>query len=175
MDWYIGEIRLFAGNYAPEGWALCNGALLPIAGNETLYSLIGTTYGGGGTNFNLPNLIGRLPVSLGKGGTLTNTWALGQVAGTYTVGLTAAQMPTHTHNVNANGQTGTSLDPTNNTFAAASAGVAYIPTTAAGQTKRPLDAATLQNAGGSQPHANCMPTLGLTYIIATTGIYPDRP
>lgn len=111
---YVGEIRLFSGNYAPEGWALCNGQLLNITENAMLYSLIGTTYGGDGvTNFAIPNLCGRIGISQGKLETKGKEYLLGQIGGEETVTLTETMLPNHTHRVSASNTTGTQNDPTN--------------------------------------------------------------
>ena len=114
-DQYLGEIRMFAGNYAPEGWAMCNGQLLMINQNEALFSLIGTTYGGDGqTTFALPDLQGRVPVHTGRNNVTGTVYPLGQKGGTETVTLVADQLPRHTHAVNAQSQAGTSSTPDNN-------------------------------------------------------------
>lgn len=116
-DQFVGEVRTFAGSYAPSGWALCNGATLPIANNEVLYSLIGTTYGGDGqTKFNLPDLRSRIPIGTGTS-SAGAAYKLGQTAGTETVVLQQAQIPLHAHNLMANSAAATTGDPTNNYLA----------------------------------------------------------
>lgn len=160
---YVGEIRMFAGNFAPQGWAICNGQLLPIAGNETLFMLLGTTYGGDGENtFALPDLRGRIPVGSGSG------YTLGQMDGTETVTLTTGQMPAHTHTAHSNSANGTVEQPAN-AFWAGSGIRPYgsgAPSIAMG--------AAITSAGGSLPHDNMMPFLTITFIIAMTGLYPTQ-
>lgn len=179
MDYFLGEIRLFAGNYATPGWAVCDGSLLPISGNEPLYSLLGTTYGGDGrTNFGLPNLIGKVPVGTGKS-TAPNgsVYTVGMTGGATSVTLTDATMPAHTHNFNAATDAATTGDP-NGAYYAQSNGNGYpdvkfysnLPT---GGTTVPLASAVMNNSGGSQPHDNMMPYTGMLYIIATTGLFPS--
>ncbi|HET8708382.1 MAG TPA: tail fiber protein [Pseudomonadales bacterium] len=175
-DPYIGEIRMFSGNYAPNGWAKCDGSLLPIAGNEALFSLIGVTYGGDGrVNFGLPNLQGRLPVGQGQGTGLTPR-SLGQVVGTETVTLSADQMPSHNHLFYASTSAASTSAPSNNVLAAATPNTVNL-FAAVDPTKKtntmPADA--LSSAGATQAHANMMPSLSIAFIIATTGIYPDFP
>jgi len=179
-DQFIGEIRIFAGNYAPENWALCDGSSLPIQGNETLFSLIGTTYGGNGsTNFNLPDLRGRLPVSQGTPSYSTNNYALGQKSGVENVTLSEAQMPSHIHTLQAfssAGTTGTakgnylaqSIDTTGGT----NEDLFYLQGTAPVRATYVMEEQSIQSAGGSQPHTNIMPCTCVNFIIATRGVYP---
>ncbi|MGZ5049629.1 MAG: phage tail protein [Methylobacter sp.] len=179
-QYYVGEIRLFAGNYAPEGeWMKCEGQLLQISQYQMLYSLIGTTYGGdGATTFALPDFRGRIPVGQGQGTGLTQR-TLGQKSGTETVALTDAQWAAHSHafntlNVNA---TATSLTAgtTNMAHAKGQNNIdIYLNDSAPTPTVSTLDAVTYGSAGGGQPHNNMMPSLALTYIIATGGMYPVR-
>ena len=162
---FIGQIVLFAGNFAPRGWALCNGQLLPISQNTALFSILGTTYGGNGqTTFALPDLRGRVAVSSGQGPGLTPR-SLGEMAGSETVTLTASQMPAHTHAVNAtnNGQT------TNRPQSAVPAKGGTYSTASPDTTMNAVG-----NAGGSQPHDNLPPYTTLNYIIALEGIFPSR-
>jgi microcystin-dependent protein len=177
---YTGEIRMFAGTYAPENWHLCDGAILPIRDYEALYTLIGVTWGGDGrTSFGLPDLRGRLLVGQGAGTGLTPR-VVGQHAGTETVTLTAAQMPAHSHSV-VIAKIGTPPPATTNTpgptvVPAQLTGnyVGYLP--AAKQTTTgAFDNSMVQDAGGGQAHDNVMPSLALTYIICLNGIYPDKP
>ena len=161
---YVGEIRMFGGNFAPAGWMFCEGQLLPISENETLFQLIGTTYGGDGqSTFQLPDLRGRVPIHQGNGFTLA------EAAGTEEVTLTVAQIPTHTHPfvgaaVNGNQTTA------NDALPAHSQNITpYInlpPDTN-------MNAASLNPAGGSQPHTNFQPYLCIDFIISLFGIFPS--
>ena len=170
MDPFIGEIRIFAGNFAPLGWAFCDGSPQNIADNDALYALIGTTYGGDGQNtFNLPDLRGRLPLHMGtdRGG---NGYVLGQRAGTESVTLTANQMPQHSHQFQANPAAATSPSPSN----AVPAQPAAIFTYFAGSPSAPLSAQMIGLNGNSQPHDNHQPSLGINFIIAMEGIFPSQ-
>jgi microcystin-dependent protein len=171
MDPYLGEIRMFGGNFAPLGWAFCNGQLLPIAQYDALFSLLGTTYGGDGqTTFGLPDLRGRAPMHAGQGPGLTNH-PLGEASGSETVTLTATTMAAHTHVPVASSSPGTSSHPTNSVWAASSTGDKQYSTGTANTTMNP---ATVGAAGGSQPHENRQPLLAINFIIALEGIYPPR-
>lgn len=177
MDPYIGEIRLFAGSYAPENWHLCDGTLLPISGNEALFSLIGTSYGGDGrTTFGLPDLRSRVCISQGQGTNLTNR-TLAQNGGTETVTLTEASMPSHTHTLNSAGTNATtSTAGTGVTFANTLNGdTMYLNNGAAMATQAIPALTSVGVTGASIPHNNIMPGLGLTYIICTVGIFPQFP
>jgi microcystin-dependent protein len=160
-DPYIGEIRMFGGNFAPVGWLLCQGQLLPISEYDVLFNLIGTTYGGDGqNNFALPNLASRLPVHQGSG------FALGQMAGVETVTLNRNQMPVHTHQpVGAQAAQGQS--PSNSYWASNSNLPYSLVAPAAAMAPN-----ALSNAGGSQPHDNMSPYQVVNFIIAVYGIYP---
>lgn len=166
---FIAEIRIFAGNFAPRGWAFCDGQLLPISQNTALFSLIGTTYGGDGrTTTALPNLQGRAPMHPGRGPGLTSR-RLGENGGSETVTLTEAQMPNHTHIILGSG-------PANSNTPA---GAGHATSTTVRQyhaATNLVDVAetTLTATGGSQPHNNLQPFLALTFIIALTGLYPSR-
>ena len=166
---FIGEIILFAGNFAPRNWAFCNGQLLSISQNTALFSILGTTYGGNGqTTFALPDLRSRVPVHAGQGPGLSS-YALGQVGGEETTTLTVNQMPAHAHTAT---NPAANTDPTSNRPAASLAparGGAYGPTPAA-----QLAGPTVAPTGGSQPHSNLQPHLTLNYIIALFGIFPSR-
>lgn len=166
---FIAEIRIFAGNFAPRGWAFCNGQLLPIAQNTALFSLIGTTYGGDGrTTTALPNLQGRAPMHPGRGPGLTSR-RLGQRGGTEMVTLNEAQMPSHTHSLVVEvDEPGEDNDP-NNQSRPARAGI-Y----AAANNLAATSADSLSDTGGSQAHNNMQPFLTLNYIIALTGLFPSR-
>ncbi|WP_454190373.1 phage tail protein [Paenibacillus sp. Marseille-Q7038] len=170
-DQYVGEIRMFAGNYPPKGWAFCDGAILPITGNESLYSIIGVTYGGDGTtNFKLPDLKGRLPLHKGTNSKTGTEYTMGQTGGTETVALTLAQLPAHTHAVNAQSAAGNTGDPAN-AFWAASASKQYSV------DKNPtglMNAASVSSSGASNPHNNLMPYLPVSFIIALQGLYPTQ-
>lgn len=169
VDCYVGEIRMFAGTYAPDGWALCNGQVLAISDNETLFSLIGTTYGGdGSTTFALPDMRGRLPISMGNSRTGQN-YVLGQRAGAETVTLTSTQMPVHTHAANAQSEGGNLGQPTNG-FWSRTGVTAYEAPGAVALSSMSNQAVGV--AGGSQPHENMMPFTTLSFIIALYGIYP---
>jgi microcystin-dependent protein len=163
---FLGEIRIFPYNFAPRGWAFCNGQILSISQNTALFSLLGTTYGGNGqTTFALPDLRGRVPNSSGQGPGLSS-YTLGQVGGTETVTLTQSEMPSHNHGVNSTNADATSARPGGN-FPAAGGGY----NSASSNTMAPT---MIGNAGGSQPHSNVQPYLTLNYCIALTGIYPSR-
>jgi len=175
---YIGEIRMFGGYFAPLNWAFCNGQTLAISQNDVLYSLIGTTYGGDGIQtFALPDLQGRVPVCEGQGTGLTNR-NLAEKAGTETVGLTQAQMPAHSHSLNAT--TSNAGTPNVNGQVPAdvtSSGSKFYTVPFSGDNPpvpQQLPATACTTSGGSQPHDNMMPYLCVTFIIALYGIYPTR-
>ena len=172
---YIGEIRIFAGNFPPAGWAMCDGQLLPISEYDTLFNLIGTTYGGDGQNtFGMPDLRGRVPVHMGtKNG---QTYVIGQQTGVPTVTLTSTQLPQHTHPMYAVSSAGAVSTPTTQTMLSDQGPTgttlnAYTPYTGANQIA--LSAASTTPAGGNQPHDNMQPYLGLNFIISLYGIYPS--
>lgn len=168
---FIGEIMMFAGNFAPTGWALCNGQLLSIAQNTALFSLLGTTYGGNGqTTFALPDLRGRAPIHFGQGPGLSN-YSQGQLAGEENHTLLATEMPTHTHVARADAANGTSDTPTG-MFPARTPG--GTPAYGAGSAAQ-LASTFLATTGGSQPHNNMQPYLVINYCIALTGVFPSRP
>jgi len=160
---YLAEIRIVSFTFAPKGWALCNGQLLPINQNQALFSLLGTTYGGNGVqNFQLPNLQGSMPVDVGAG------YVQGQVGGEVNHTLISVEMPTHTHQAQGVSTTASSPDAAGNTWAVATQN-AYSQTP--NTTLRPT---ALSSAGGSQPHPNMPPYLVLNFIIALSGIFPSR-
>jgi microcystin-dependent protein len=162
---YIGEIRMFGGNFAPVGWMFCAGQIIPITGNETLFNLIGTTYGGDGqSTFALPDLRGRVPVHQGQG---QSSYVLAQTGGVETVTLTQNQMPAHTHAPMAS-NTGASDNPANNFWANSTTGKPYSAAPPAVQ----MNAGTMGPSGGSQPHENMIPFLCVSYIISLFGIFP---
>jgi microcystin-dependent protein len=176
MNQFIGQLLAVAFNFAPPGWALCNGQLLQIAQNTALFSLIGTTYGGDGVQtFALPNLQGRVPIHQGQSGG-TSPYVIGQSAGTESVTLQVSNMPQHTHPVNCNNAPGTASDPTGAFWAAVASGqrdpityAAFAPT-ATGQ----MAGTAVGVAGGSQPTGIVQPYLCINFIIALQGIYPSR-
>ena len=164
---YIGEIRMFCGNFAPAGWNFCNGALLAIAENDTLFNLIGTTYGGDGQNtFALPDLQGRLPVHMGTGG--GGTYTLAQTAGAESVTLTGPQLPPHSHPLGT-ASAATTASPAGAVPADAAAIKVYGPPTSLVGMTDTTDGGT----GGSQPHDNLMPYLCINFIISLFGVYPS--
>jgi microcystin-dependent protein len=166
---FIAEIKIFAGNFAPRGWAFCNGQLLPIAQNTALFSLIGTTYGGDGrTTTGLPNLQGRAPMHPGRGPGLTPR-SLGQRAGVTQVTLSPNQLANHNHSLNAV-SAATSASPS----AGVRLGNATIYNGAVGTPDVDMANEAVEPTGGGQPHENRQPLLGLNFLIALTGIYPPR-
>lgn len=165
-DAYLGEIRMFSGNYAPQGWALCNGQTLQINGNEALYSLLGVVYGGDGqTTFALPDLRGRLPIHI------SSQYPLGNKGGTETVTITAAELPTHTHLVGANSTVGeaTQSSPENNVWGVTDFG-GYQTNVGSGLIQ--MNPTLVEPVGSNLPHDNMMPSLTINFIIATVGLYP---
>jgi microcystin-dependent protein len=161
---YIGEIRLFAGNFNPAGWEFCAGQLLAIAENDTLFNLIGTTYGGDGQQtFGLPDLRGRIPVHQGNG------HVLAEAAGAEQVTLTVNQIPAHTHSLLTVKSQGTSPNPQGQ-FLAGSPNLDVFTADVANQA---LAAQSISPAGGSQPHTNFQPYLCINYIISLFGLYPS--
>jgi microcystin-dependent protein len=166
---YVGEIRLFAGNFAPAGWMTCQGQLLPISEYETLFNLIGTTYGGDGqSTFQLPDLQSRIPLHMGTGSGLSPR-VLAEAAGQENVTLTINQMPAHTHPVGARTAPGTTNTPAGSLPSQTSSVTPYTEDTATVDMK----AETSTIVGGSQPHDNLQPTLALTLIISLFGIFPS--
>lgn len=169
---FVAEIRIFAGNFAPRGWAFCNGQLLPISQNTALFSLIGTTYGGDGRSTTaLPNLQGRAPMHPGRGPGLTSR-RLGERGGVETVTLSEAQMPQHTHQMHASGRPANNDDPAADRYlgTAGSANAAYHSPA----NLVTMDSRSLESSGGSQPHNNMQPYLTINFIIALVGLYPSR-
>ena len=166
---FIGQIILVGFNFAPRGWALCNGQLLSIASNTALFSLLGTTFGGNGTtNFALPDLRGRVPIHFGMGPGLSN-YTMGEAAGTESVTLISTQIPAHNHSLVASSATPTTADPTGAQLPVGSSRV--YATAAAGAAMAP---GSIGLTGGSQPHPNMQPYLTMNYVIATEGIFPSR-
>ena len=164
---YIGEIRIFGGNFAPAGWAFCDGQELPISENDALFTLIGTTYGGDGqSTFALPNLQSRIPVHRGP------TYSMGEMTGTEDVTLTTSQIPAHSHPPLASTANGNTSSPGNSIPAAMSAASGSLPY-GVDEPFRNLDPTTIQPVGGSQPHTNMQPYLVVSFIIALFGVFPD--
>ncbi len=169
-DPYVGEIRMFGGNWAPLGWQICDGSLLPISAYEPLFNLIGTTYGGDGVNnFAVPDLRGRLPMHF------SGTYPIGQKAGSETVTLTTQQIPSHNHLFNASNTPQNTQVPTNNL-------IGVTPTGAFNALYAPLSGTPAQLAsqaipvsgGGNQPHSNVQPFQCMTFMIALQGVYPTQ-
>ncbi len=165
---YIGEIRMVGFNFAPQGWALCNGQLLAIAQNDALFNLIGTTYGGDGqTTFALPDLQGRIPLHMGSGPALTPR-TIGQVGGSENVTLTTNQLPAHAHTPQAHSANGSQSSPQNALWAGSPA-AGYSANAAAIPMNNTLIGAT----GGSQPHTNVMSFQAINFVISLFGIFPS--
>lgn len=161
---YVGEIRMFGGNFAPAGWQFCDGSQLAIAENEVLFQLIGTTYGGDGqSTFNVPDLRGRLPIHMGGG------FTLGQPGGVETVALTVNQIPSHSHPFVASTSVASQTNPTGNLVAQSTQATVYIDSS----PNPTMAAAVIQPAGGNQPHTNFQPYLCVSFIISLFGIFPS--
>ena len=166
---YVGEIRMFAGNFAPAGWMFCEGQLLSISENETLFNLIGTTYGGDGqSTFALPDLRGRLPVHQGTGSSGTD-YIIGEQSGVESVTLTNQQIPAHTHPLMASTDLANSSSPANAYLSATATGDKIYSTASPSVTLNPQEIST---TGGSQPHDNFQPYLCIDFIISLFGIFP---
>ncbi len=165
---FVGEIRMFGGNFAPAGWMFCQGQLLPISENETLFNLIGTTYGGDGQEtFALPNLQSRIPIHAGTGGGIT--YQLAETGGVETVTLTTQQIPVHNHALLATDGAAGTTDPT-----------AHVPAKPdknlyrAGPANVPMASQAIGPSGGSQPHENLQPYLCISFIISLFGVFPHQ-
>ena len=173
-DQFVGEIRIFGGNFAPTGWAFCNGQLLPISQNTALFSLLGTQYGGDGkSTFALPNLQGATPLMMGQGNGLTLR-DIGETSGEETVTLTVSEIPAHAHAPVGGTGAGANVSPTTDTWGVASitrGQKLYAQSAGTGPLMSPQ---TFGTSGGSQPHNNLPPYLTLTFIIALQGIFPSR-
>lgn len=169
---YVGEIRIFAGNFAPAGWALCQGQLMPISENDTLFNLIGTTYGGDGQEtFALPDLQGRVPMHQGQGPGISQSYIIGEQAGVESVTLSTQQTPIHNHAFVCSNEIGQQAQPGGAYYAQVSTGQLYNP---------PLDPVVQMNAGmlsivgGSQPHENMQPFLVINFILSLFGVFPSQ-
>jgi len=161
---YVGEIRMFGGNFAPAGWAFCDGSLLAISEYDTLFNLIGTTYGGDGqSTFAVPNLQSRVPVHMGTG------FSLAETGGTETVTLTSSQIPSHTHAATGLSTTGNASSPSGAIWAASALNqfASAVPNIA-------MSPSALGSTGGSQPHDNMSPYLVVNFIISLYGIFPSQ-
>ena len=178
----VGEIRMFAGNFAPEGWAFCDGTVLNIADNEVLFTLIGTTYGGNGqTTFALPDFRGRAPLSVNNS---TYATQIGETGGTEAVTLTVSQMPAHNHAMQVANTSGTTNTPSNTVMPAKGADLVFPGATKQMKTfadagtdinnKKTVPNQTDSSVGGSQPHDNMKPYVCINYIICLEGIYPQQ-
>lgn len=167
---FVGEIRMFGGNFAPSGWAFCNGQLVPISENDVLFNLIGTTYGGDGqSTFGLPDLRSRVPIHAGTGGGLS-TRILAEAAGVETVTLNLNQVPAHTHNLLATSADASTPTPSAGVMLGSNAGLKLY-------TPRAASVATTSSGspvGGSQPHSNVMPVQAISFIISLFGIFPSQ-
>ena len=174
---FLAEIRMFACNFAPTGWAQCNGQLLPLSQNTALFALLGTTYGGDGkSTFALPNLQGAAPLQPGQGQGLS-LYDLGQMSGVPYVTLITSEMPLHTHGVQASSKTGNTSLPQNNIWANAHTGKSpmkmYAPPASGAVVT--MNTQAMSVAGGSMPHNNMPPYLVINFCIALQGIFPARP
>ena len=167
---FLGEIRMAGFNFAPRGWAFCAGQLLPISQNDALYALVGKTYGGDGqSTFGMPDLRGRVPINQGQGPGLNN-YVMGQMAGTESVTLTTAQMPSHSHQINAANGGARSANPAGNLLGGGEADI-YTHDTANAVA---LSQNVIASNGGNQPHENMQPYLCINFFIALEGVFPSR-
>lgn len=180
MEQFLGQIIMVGFNYAPRGWAFCDGRLLPISQNTALFSLLGATYGGDGqTTFALPDLRGRCAVGVGQGAGLSNR-TQGEMLGQESVTLLITETPSHTHQLLGTNADGTTSDPSNNTLAKSSViierGASPIPVNSytSGAPNVTMAGSSIAPAGGNQPHNNMQPSLAMNYIIALQGIFPSR-
>lgn len=168
---YVGEIRMFGGNFAPMGWMFCDGSLLAISQYDILYSLIGTTYGGDGqTTFALPDLRGRLPIHQGQGNGLSNR-VIGQLGGTESVTLIQSQIPSHNHTPLANSTSGNLDDPANAYWSGSATVSQFVP---GDQANTNMNTTAIGTSGQNQPHDNMQPFLAVSFIIAIDGVYPTQ-
>ena len=171
-DPFVAEIRIFPFNFAPKGWAFCDGQILPLSQNTALFSLLGTTYGGDGkSNFALPNMQGNAPMHPGQGPGLS-LHDLGETGGSETVTLLESEIPSHSHALMATTQTGNQAPPAGNSIARTTGFQPYLPP--AGAPLASLSSSALPPAGGDQPHNNMQPYLTLNFCIALQGVFPPR-
>lgn len=169
---FIGEIRMFGGSFAPAGWAMCQGQLMPISQNDALFTLIGTTYGGDGQEtFGLPDLQGRTPIHFGQGPGLSQNYQIGEKAGVESVTLTTQQIPSHTHPFLCSGEFAQNAQPQGGYFAQLNTGSLYI---GPADPMANMNAQVLAPVGGSQPHENMMPYLTITFILSLFGVFPSQ-
>jgi len=175
-DPFLAEIRIFPFNFAPTGWAFCNGQILPLSQNTALFSLLGTVYGGDGkSTFALPNLQGSAPIHPGQGPGLS-LYDLGQTGGSQFVTLINSELPVHAHTVGmANASNGDSLTPVGCTWSAVPSGRGFLNTYHSGPPTATMLASLILPTGGSQPHNNMQPYLTLNFCIALQGVFPQRP
>lgn len=176
---YVGEIRMFGGSFAPAGWMMCQGQLLPISENETLFQLIGTTYGGDGqSTFGLPDLQGRVPMHMGQGPGISQNYQIGEKAGVESVTLSTQQIPIHNHAAVATNAQGDTNTPAQTAILASMgpAGIAQVPCYLpfANTNQVALSAQTIGPTGGSQPHDNMQQYLCITFIISLFGVFPSQ-
>lgn len=180
MDPFLGQILLVPYNFAPQGWAFCNGQLLNISQNAALYALLGNSFGGDGrSTFGLPDLRSRVPVGVGQGSGLSS-YALGQMAGAENVSLTTAQLAAHNHGMTVDASPASTTTPDGGNIAQVNTGTGRTPalvnsyTSGTPAASTQLNGSTIQNAGNGQGHPNIQPVLALNYIIALQGIFPPR-
>jgi len=170
QDCFIGQITYFAGNFAPQNWAFCNGQLMPIVQNTALFSILGTTYGGDGiSTFALPNMQSRVPIHPGTGPGLS-PYILGQVGGEETHKLVQNEMPAHSHTIDVNGARGTAQNPTSGEVLSGGKDKHYT----SASPNVTLAPSSISTTGGSQPHNNIQPYLGVNCLICLFGIFPSR-
>ena len=168
---FVGEIRMFGGSFAPAGWAMCQGQLMPISENDTLFNLIGTTYGGDGQEtFALPDLQGRVPLHQGQGPGISQNYVIGEQGGVEQVTITTNSLPTHTHAVVASGDLAATADPTGSIIAQPQTLNLFFGDVAGAN----MNQNCIQPVGGSQPHENMQPYLVITFIISLFGIFPSQ-
>lgn len=171
MTAYVGEIRMFAGNFPPNGWMFCDGSTLAISENDVLFQLIGTTYGGDGqSTFNLPNLQSRVPIHMGPGPDGT-TYQLGELAGTEQETLTVQQIPSHTHPLTASTAAGSQPSPVGGVLATTGGGISLYYE---GGVDGNMNTGAISPVGGSQPHENTQPFLCINFIISLFGVFPSQ-
>jgi microcystin-dependent protein len=178
-DQYLGEVRMFGGNFAPQGWALCSGQLLSIAQNSALFALLGTTYGGDGqSTFGLPDLRGRVPMHQGTGQGLSPR-VIGEISGVETVTIVSATMPAHAHGVTATTAVGSLTGPGPTALPGTPTGGSavntfYVTTGTSSLVPAPMAATSISVTGQTGPHDNMMPFLCTNFIISLVGIFPTR-